>query len=302
MNSLVAFAGFAGPAMVAGFAPLAGGVPPEAPGNFAVDSQAATSITVTWDAVPDGVSVRAQWQLAGGYWSSYSSEYPAVSGLAAGGLASNTAYDLRIRAEKDGLYSDWVTLSGEYTRPSTPTGLSATPDAYGLAALSWTALGAGLSANLYIISAGGSPTTGITDPTYLYGAGSGGASFTWGLSAVGDVSGLESNLSGTVDGTSGAGSAPSTGSPTQDGSETSPAFGILTCDPAAGTWDGDPAPSSFTYLWMQNGNAITGALTNSLDLGGSGIGVPDVILCQVIATNAVGYSGAVNTNSTTIIG
>lgn len=93
--------------------------PPE---DFVVSERTDTTLTLTWDAVPEGVLVRFQAQYAGEDWSSPSEEFPVTSPFVVGDiLGPDTAYDVRVRSEAGESVSEWVALTNEYTWPGTPS-------------------------------------------------------------------------------------------------------------------------------------------------------------------------------------
>lgn len=267
----------------------AGGAPPSEPQNFRVTARTNTSLAVSWDAVPEGVEVDIQWQVLGGDWSVLLGEFGVFAPPPAEvtGLAANTAYDIRCRSVLDGArQSEFVTLSGECTRPAVPTGLAAVTGAYGKVNLSWDALAAGVTVSVYV---GGnvSGSVGLTGTSYAYDAGSPALQQDYSLLAVADVSGLASAASDAVTATTGVGSAPvNTSAPhiNDQGSQ------VLLLD-WNGVWSADPSSLIFTYDWQyyMSGWASVNN-TNDTITGGPG----NSYRCIVTATNAVGSGQAIS--------
>lgn len=264
-----------------------GGGAPAAPGvptNFVLAARTDITIVVTWDALPVGEFVRIQSQPAGGDWSG-AVENPVYStGFTVVDCVEDTAYDIRIRAEDGAAYSDWVTLSTQYTLPAVPTGLVAAAGVYNVVNLTWDAAGIGREVNVYVDGLLHSTLApGVTAQDYI--GSTPGTSFDFQISAVSGTSGLESEKSAVVSAASGVGSAPfNTSSP----SITDAGFGAsVSYD---GAWDADPSGPSYTYSWKLDGTEIgeTGSYC-SYSAGGGDVGY---FSCVVTATNAVGSSSA----------
>lgn len=59
----------------------------------------------------------------------------------------------------------------------------------------------------------------------------------------------------------------------------------MTLTASAGTWTGNPAPT-YTYQWMSNGSAVSGAVSDTYVLQASDVGF--MVSCEVTATNSAG--------------
>lgn len=221
---------------------------PSEPGTFERGSATEESFTLVWEEVPEGVVVRIECQASGGDWSALSGSHSEETFpyFELHELTANTLYDLRIRAEHNGLYSNWVTLNEVYTLPARPTGLAAEAGEPGKIDFTWDPLPAGCTASLYMngVATG---IVGLTGTSYSFEDVEAGSTSTFILRSVSDDSGLESNDSEPVEGTSGAAPPANLTAPVIDatGGNASPSSSLFV--QSAGTWTG--GPTSFTYMW-----------------------------------------------------
>lgn len=175
--------------------------------------------------------------------------------------------------------------------PPAPTGLTTMSSGYSAVTLDWNDQGA---VTFSVFRNGLLVTDGLTDSTYIDNTPTAGTTYSYTLTATDNATGLESAPCSPVDGTSGAGSAPSnTAAPV-----ISDADGYFVVD-SVGTWTSDPGNPSFTYQWQFNNgvewNDIPSQTTSSYTPGeGSG-----AYRCRVRATNVVGYTDAFS-NSITV--
>jgi hypothetical protein len=259
-------------------------VAPAVPANFAVESKTDTVITLTWDDVPAGVTVRSQAQPSGGDWSEPEDAYPVTPGFEVTGCAANSMYDVRVRAEKDGLFSVWATYEGVYTLPAAPTGLTAAAGGYGNVLLNWDAQSEATGFNVYQLD-GTLVAAGVTDTTYTDVIGTTGGYYTYKITAV--SAGGESPPSETAEGPAGPGAAP-VNIDTPGITDYLGSLGVS----ALGNWSGDPASFSYTYQWQFAGSDCPGETGPTIITGGD---TSDYYQCVVTASNVVG-SGSATSN------
>src|SRR5206468_6627513 len=84
-----------------------------------------------------------------------------------------------------------------------------------------------------------------------------------------------------------AAAAPTAGQPLITG--TAQSGQVLTCDPDADHWTGQPSPA-FTYQWLRDGGDIAGATSSTYVT--SDADVAHQVACRVTGTNASGSAAA----------
>lgn len=209
---------------------------PGVPTGFAMASRSAETLEVTWDDLPGGVTPRLQVQEAGGDWSEIVHMSTGTEPHEITSLVGNTRYDLRLRAESGGAYSDWVMLENELTLPAAPGGFSCAASGYQSGFLTWEKL----PGCLYTLSLGETVLVSDYDNDYLT------VSYVsdtdvYALVAVNAVGASERS---ETPGVYGGGNPPSCETlPTISANES----GLFTI--TEGTCGGDPAPTS-SWQWL----------------------------------------------------
>lgn len=89
-------------------------VPPDAPTALAVTAYTTTTVSLSWTdgSASDAFEVQRLDPLA--------TEAAATTSLTWTGLSPNTAYSFRVRAQKDGLWSEWSSAVAQATAPAAP--------------------------------------------------------------------------------------------------------------------------------------------------------------------------------------
>lgn len=263
--------------------PATGGSAPDAPTGFAMQSRTDTTINVAWVNLPEEVTARIMWRQSAGDWGEFEQPNLSLPYFGLTSLTPNTSYDVRIRTERGGLASDWVTLTDIFTFPSTPSNFAAASSVYTAVNLTWDNQ-VGVTWKLYRDSM--EVYSGEVTPRVDY-TGSPNQVFGYALKAIGNISGLESAMTDTVYGTSGAGSAP--GNTVAPSASSLSGTGFTT---TAGIWTGDPAPG-FLYQWQIDPSAGAGdpywenvAGANDPELPSATIGY--YYRCRVTGSNALG--------------
>lgn len=264
--------------------------PPAAPTGFFASSIGATTLGMDWDDLPEGITGEIQWKTNAGDWNSPLGDENAIadSYFSITGLTANSSYDIRIRARDGGtgLASAWVTLTGQFTIPSSPTNLVATSGAYSQVNLTWdNAAGVTWKVfrdNVEIFSANENSAIDNAPPPN--------SSYTYTVKAHNAATGLTSAASNSSTASSGAGAGPTiVGNPVISGPNSPAVAGdTLTLD-QTGSWSGDPTPT-LSYQWYRQGNPINGATSTTYVTDGNDVN--QTIECNVIATNAVAVNNA----------
>lgn len=91
-----------------------GAVPPDTPTDLAVTAYTTTTVSLSWTdaSTSDAFEVQRLDPLA--------TEAAATTSLTWTGLSPNTTYSFRVRAQKDGLWSEWSSAVAQTTNPAAP--------------------------------------------------------------------------------------------------------------------------------------------------------------------------------------